>query len=179
MAIENNIPSTTHPTEYDAQTAGMKQTRTQRQKFIQRVKATAGDGFCDKQDVRDVELIIHVFAALLDSYHFGSGSKCNLVVEWQGHSTVLRYSHNRCPGLFTLSLEQLTHSNHLLYVVKHSDSDRGINTTYLTNPQRSLYEALFYFMLIFESKHPDKDPSELSHEPRFTCMSRQFCTDAV
>eukprot|EP00755_Sulcionema_specki_P018713 Sspe_Gene.67579::Locus_39871_Transcript_1_1_Confidence_1.000_Length_1534::g.67579::m.67579 len=69
----------------DNPAAKFKQIRAHRQRFITRLRAIANDNHHEagRNDLKDSEVILHCFAALLDSHHFGQSAhtKSNFTVE--------------------------------------------------------------------------------------------------
>ncbi|KAJ9473028.1 hypothetical protein DIPPA_33167 [Diplonema papillatum] len=179
LAWEHTLPSAMHSMEHDG-AARTKQNRSNRQRFLARLRSIVSEGFHDgRREAGDAEVILHCFASLLDYYHFGSRHTTR--VEWSGASAVFRYSSSRCPGLLQLSIESTTYERNSIYAVTHVDSDLGINTTYLTNPTRSLYEAMFFFLLIFEFKHPKKlrSTDDTFSQSRLAAISKQFLLEGT
>eukprot|EP01064_Diplonema_japonicum_P011468 TRINITY_DN1885_c0_g1_i4.p1 TRINITY_DN1885_c0_g1~~TRINITY_DN1885_c0_g1_i4.p1 ORF type:complete len:443 (+),score=95.58 TRINITY_DN1885_c0_g1_i4:265-1593(+) len=153
------------------------QSRAQRQRFIHRVRAISADGHTDHHRDDYEKVIVHCFASLLDTHYHGSRSTLN--VDWSGANPVLRYTSSRCPGLLSLTIESTTYLGQTIYSVKHSDTDLGIDTAYYTNPGKSLYEALLFFLHIFDSKMTKQDlrTSRARQQTLFGTISRRVMLD--
>lgn len=174
------------PTTFDTAQARIQQNRAVRQRFVRRLREIAKEDIHIAGGWQDADVLMHCVCALVEhtmrggdfGQYTGTRAKSDWQVKANHQGKLLSYTHSRCPGVLKIEIKQEHSMGSHQYIVTHMDSDRGIHTQYAMTPgaDGAMYEALLFFLLIFESAHQDKVRREHSRlrETTFAAMSRRF-----